>query len=231
MGYAVEAIDLVKVYRVGKREVWALRGLNLKVKEGEFLAVVGPSGSGKSTLLNLIGALDRPTSGSVLVDGIDTSKLSDSELSRFRNEKIGFVFQSFNLINRISVIRNVELPAVVKGTPKDVRERRARELLEEVGLGDKIYMKPLELSGGEQQRVAIARALINNPRFVLADEPTGNLDSVTSKEIYRLLRRLNRMHGTTVIVVTHDLELAQECDRIVYLRDGKVEREVIPVER
>ncbi len=231
MGYAVEAIDLVKVYRVGKREVWALRGLNLKVKEGEFLAVVGPSGSGKSTLLNLIGALDRPTSGAVLVDGIDTSKLSDSELSRFRNEKIGFVFQSFNLINRISVIRNVELPAVVKGTPKDVRERRARELLEEVGLGDKIYMKPLELSGGEQQRVAIARALINNPRFILADEPTGNLDSVTSKEIYRLLRRLNRMHGTTVIVVTHDLELAQECDRIVYLRDGKVEREVIPVER
>jgi len=231
MGYAVEAIDLVKVYRVGKREVWALRGLNLKVKEGEFLAVVGPSGSGKSTLLNLIGALDRPTSGSVLVDGIDTSRLSDSELSRFRNEKIGFVFQSFNLINRISVIRNVELPAVVKGTPKDVRERRARELLEEVGLGDKIYMKPLELSGGEQQRVAIARALINNPRFILADEPTGNLDSVTSKEIYRLLRRLNRMHGTTVIVVTHDLELAQECDRIVYLRDGKVEREVIPVER
>ncbi|MCD6511204.1 MAG: ABC transporter ATP-binding protein [Thaumarchaeota archaeon] len=231
MGYAVEAIDLVKVYRVGKREVWALRGLNLKVKEGEFLAVVGPSGSGKSTLLNLIGALDRPTSGAVLVDGIDTSKLSDSELSRFRNEKIGFVFQSFNLINRISVIRNVELPAMVKGTPKDVRERRARELLEEVGLGDKIYMKPLELSGGEQQRVAIARALINNPRFVLADEPTGNLDSVTSKEIYRLLRRLNRMHGTTVIVVTHDLELAQECDRIVYLRDGKVEREVIPVER
>ncbi len=231
MGYAVEAIDLVKVYRVGKREVWALRGLNLKVKEGEFLAVVGPSGSGKSTLLNLIGALDRPTSGAVLVDGIDTSKLSDSELSRFRNEKIGFVFQSFNLINRISVRRNVELPAVVKGTPKDVRERRARELLEEVGLGDKIYMKPLELSGGEQQRVAIARALINNPRFILADEPTGNLDSVTSKEIYRLLRRLNRMHGTTVIVVTHDLELAQECDRIVYLRDGKVEREVIPVER
>ena len=230
MGYAVEAIDLVKVYRVGKREVWALRGLNLKVKEGEFLAVVGPSGSGKSTLLNLIGALDRPTSGAVLVDGIDTSKLSDSELSRFRNEKIGFVFQSFNLINRISVIRNVELPAMVKGTPKDVRERRARELLEEVGLGDKIYMKPLELSGGEQQRVAIARALINNPRFILADEPTGNLDSVTSKEIYRLLRRLNRMHRTTVIVVTHDLELAQECDRIVYLRDGKVEREVIPVE-
>lgn len=230
MSYVVEALDLVKVYKVGKQRVWALRGLTTRVKREEFLAVVGPSGSGKSTLLNLIGALDRPTSGKVLVDGVDTRKLSDSELSRFRNEKIGFIFQSFNLINRISVLRNVEIPAMVKGVPKEDRFRRAKELLEEVGLGNKIYMKPLELSGGEQQRVAIARALMNNPRFVLADEPTGNLDSITSKEIYRLLRKFNQMHGTTIIVVTHDLELSQECDRIVYLRDGRVEREAIKVE-
>ncbi|OYT56231.1 ABC transporter ATP-binding protein [Candidatus Bathyarchaeota archaeon] len=226
-GYAAETINLTKIYKSNSVEVYALQNVNLKIRRGEFVAVVGPSGSGKSTLLNLLGVLDKPTSGHVLIDGVDTSTLNSVELAKLRNEKIGFIFQAYNLINRTTVLRNVELPAVVKGVPKEERIRRAKELLELMGLGDKLNRKPLTLSGGEQQRVAIARALINNPTLILGDEPTGNVDSKTGYEIFDLLRKLSREHGATIVVVTHNLELAKLTDRIVYLRDGKIEDEKI----
>jgi len=226
-GYAAETINLTKIYKSNSVEVYALQNVNLKIHRGEFVAVVGPSGSGKSTLLNLLGVLDKPTSGHVLIDGVDTSTLNSVELAKLRNEKIGFIFQAYNLINRATVLRNVELPAVVKGVPKEERIRRAKELLELMGLGDKLNRKPLTLSGGEQQRVAIARALINNPTLILGDEPTGNVDSKTGYEIFDLLRKLSREHGATIVVVTHNLELAKLTDRIVYLRDGKIEDEKI----
>jgi len=226
-GYAAETINLTKIYKSNSVEVYALQNVNLKIRRGEFVAVVGPSGSGKSTLLNLLGVLDKPTSGRVLIDGVDTLTLNSVELAKLRNEKIGFIFQAYNLINRTTVLRNVELPAVVKGVPKEERIRRAKELLELMGLGDKLNRKPLTLSGGEQQRVAIARALINNPTLILGDEPTGNVDSKTGYEIFDLLRKLSREHGATIVVVTHNLELAKLTDRIVYLRDGKIEDEKI----
>lgn len=225
--YAVETVNLTKVYRSDSVEVYALVDVNLKIRYGEFVAIVGPSGSGKSTLLNLLGVLDKPTKGRVLIEGIDTSTMSPSQLAKIRNEKIGFVFQSYNLINRTTVLRNVELPAVVRGVPKKERVKRAMELLRLTGLDGKFNRKPLTLSGGEQQRVAIARALINNPTIILADEPTGNLDSKTGYEIFSLLRRLSEERKTTVIVVTHNLELANLTDRIIYLRDGRIEAEKI----
>ena len=223
--YAAETVDLTKVYRSGAYKVYALRNVNIKIRRGEFLAVVGPSGSGKSTLLNLLGTLDQPTSGRILIDGFDTSKLSGGELARLRSRKIGFVFQAYNLINRTSVLRNLELPAMVLGVPAGERRRRALELLELMGLRQEAYRKPTELSGGEQQRVAIARALMNNPALVLADEPTGNLDSKTGRSIFELLRKLCHEQSATVIVVTHNLELASMTDRIIHLRDGMVIRE------
>jgi putative ABC transport system ATP-binding protein len=225
-GYAAETINLTKIYKSGIYEVHALRNINIKIRRGEFLAVAGPSGSGKSTLLNLLGTLDQPTSGRILIDGVDTSRLSGGELARLRSRKIGFVFQAYNLINRTSVLRNLELPAMVLGIPAGERRRRALKLLELLGLKDMAYRKPTELSGGEQQRVAIARALINNPALVLADEPTGNLDSKTGRGIFELLRRLCHEQGATVVVVTHNLELASMTDRIIHLRDGMVVREV-----
>ncbi len=226
--YAAETVNLTKVYRAGGFQVYALQNVNLKIRRGEFLAVVGPSGSGKSTLLNLLGTLDKPTSGKVFIDGVDTSKLDGGALARLRNEKIGFVFQAYNLINRTSVLRNLELPAMVLGIPPEERRRRALELLELMGLSDKANRKPVELSGGEQQRVAIARALMNRPALVLADEPTGNLDSKTGRGIFELLRRLCREQGATVVVVTHNLELASTTDRIIHLRDGKIAGEEVP---
>ena len=225
--YAVETVNLTKVYRSDSVEVYALVDVNLKIRYGEFVAIVGPSGSGKSTLLNLLGVLDKPTKGHVLIEGIDTSTMSPSQLAKIRNEKIGFIFQAYNLINRTTVLRNVELPAVVRGVPKKERVKRAMELLRLTGLDGKFNRKPLTLSGGEQQRVAIARALINNPTIILADEPTGNLDSKTGYEIFSLLRRLSEERKTTVIVVTHNLELANLTDRIIYLRDGRIEAEKI----
>jgi putative ABC transport system ATP-binding protein len=186
---------------------------------------MGPSGSGKSTLLNLIGALDKPTSGKVLIDGVDISLLNDNNLAKIRNEKIGFVFQAYNLVSRSSVFRNMELPAIVKGVERENRRKNISELLRIVGLSDKIFRKPKTLSGGEQQRVAIARALINNPEIVLADEPTGNVDSKTSIKIMTFLRKLNSERGTTVIVVTHDQEVANMTDKIIYIRDGKIFKE------
>lgn len=227
--YAINTIDLVKVYRIGRIEVPALRGINLKVKKGEFISIVGPSGSGKSTLLNMLGALDRPTSGYVFIDGVNIFSLNDDQLAEFRNSKIGFIFQAYNLIPRASVIKNVELPMIVKGIPKAERFKRAYELLKRVGLEDKIYRKPLELSGGEQQRVAIARALVNKPSIVLGDEPTGNVDSKTGYEIVNLLKEINSELGTTFVIVTHNPEVANATERIIHIHDGKIyKEEIIP---
>lgn len=223
----VDIQDLVKTYKVGKIEVPALRGINLKIKKGEFLAVVGPSGSGKSTLLHLIGALDKPTRGKVYIEGLDLSKLSDNKLAELRNRKIGFVFQAFNLIPRLTVLENVQLPLIPMGVPKNERIKRSLSLLEKVGLAHRVHHKPNEISGGEQQRVAIARALVTSPSIVLADEPTGNLDSKTGMSIISLMRKLNKEHGTTLVVVTHNLSVAKLADRIIYLKDGVVEREEI----
>ena len=224
--FAIELIDLKKIFIMGKMvKVHALRGVNLKVRNGEIVSIVGPSGSGKSTLLNLLGALDRPTSGKIIIDGKNIARLKDEVLSKFRNRKIGFIFQSYNLINRSTVTKNVELPAIIRGIPRTIRKRRTNELLDMVGLRGKANRKPTELSGGEQQRVAIARALINEPTFILADEPTGNLDSKTGQEIGNLLIKVNEERKATIVIVTHNLELAEKTQRILHLRDGIVEKE------
>jgi putative ABC transport system ATP-binding protein len=222
---AIETLDLKKSYKMGLVTVYALRGVNLRMRHGEIVSVVGPSGSGKSTLLNMLGALDTPTSGKILIDGVDISRMGERALARFRNRKIGFIFQSYNLIDRSKVTKNVELPAIVSGMPKKLRNQRVHELLDLVGLGDKSNRRPNALSGGEQQRVAIARALINDPAFILADEPTGNLDSKTGEEIQNLLLRVNEERKATILIVTHNLELAEKTGRILHLRDGVVEKE------
>ena len=222
----VETINLRKVYMLGKVPVEALRGVNLKVEESEFLSILGPSGSGKSTLLNLIGALDKPTSGKVFIDGVDVSTLNEDRLADLRR-RIGFVFQFFNLIPRFTALENVELPMAIAGVSKTERRKHAMELLETVGLADRMNHKPTELSGGEQQRVAIARALANNPRFLLMDEPTGNIDSKNAIEIMRLVKRLNEEKGVTVVMVTHDQHLAKEANRTVHMLDGLIVNEVV----
>jgi len=229
-GYTVEVNDVFKKYFAGPVIVPAIDGLTLKVKKGEFVAIMGPSGCGKSTLLNLIGALDKPTSGKILIDEVDISTLDQKALANLRNERMGFVFQAFNLVNRSTVFRNIELPTLVKGLSRDERERRVIEILKVVGLFDKAYRKPKELSGGEQQRVAIARAFVNKPSIILADEPTGNLDSKTGKNIIDFMKKLNEETGTTIIVVTHDPYIAEATDRIVYLRDGRIINEEIRAE-
>jgi putative ABC transport system ATP-binding protein len=226
MAPIVEAVDLKKTYMLGKIPVEALRGVNLKVESGDFLAVLGPSGSGKSTLLNLVGALDKPTAGTLLIDGVDVSKLSDNQLSDLRR-RVGFVFQFFNLIPRFTAKDNVELSLSIADVNKAERKKRAEELLETVGLKDRINHKPAELSGGQQQRVAIARALANNPKFLLLDEPTGNIDSRTAQEILRLVKRLNTEKGVTIIMVTHDQHLAREAKRIVQMFDGVITSDVV----
>lgn len=220
MNAIVEAVNLKKTYMLGKIPVEALRGVNLKVEKGDFLAVLGPSGSGKSTLLNLIGALDKPTSGTLLIDGIDVSKLNDSQLADLRL-KVGFVFQFFNLIPRFAALDNVELSMSIAGKNQEERKKRAQELLDTVGLKDRTRHKPAELSGGQQQRVAIARALANNPSFLLLDEPTGNIDSKTAHEVIEIIKRLNEK-GVTIIMVTHDQHLAREAKRIVQMMDGVI---------
>jgi len=222
---AIKFENVWKIYRLGTVEVAALRGLSIEIKRGEHLAMMGPSGSGKSTFLHLAGALDRPTRGRVLIEGRDPSKLNDDELSKLRNRYIGFVFQTFNLIPRLTALENVMLPLVVRGVDGSERRRRAIEALEQVGLGDRINHRPTELSGGEQQRVAIARAIVTRPRIVLADEPTGNLDSVSAREIVKVLSRLNRELGITVVVVTHDPEVASAARRVVRIRDGVIYEE------
>jgi putative ABC transport system ATP-binding protein len=216
----VEAVNLKKTYLLGKVPVEALRGINLKVERGEFVAILGPSGSGKSTLLNLVGALDKPTEGKLLIDGVDVSTLNDNQLTSIRL-KIGFVFQFFNLIPRFTAKDNVELSMSIAGMGKDERSKQAETLLGTVGLKDRMHHKPAELSGGQQQRVAIARALANNPRFLLADEPTGNVDSKTAREVIELMKKLNS-EGVTIIMVTHDQSLANEAKRIVQVFDGQI---------
>ena len=218
----VRAENLVKVYRMGKVDVRALDGVSLTIPEGEFLAIMGPSGSGKSTLMNLIGCLDKPTLGTLLVDGQDVTRLGDRRLAKLRGRTIGFVFQTFNLIPRISALDNVLLPmGLVGAIPKAKRRKRAIELLEQVGLGHRVRHMPNELSGGERQRVAIARALANDPKLLLADEPTGNLDTKTGRAILELFKELHRQ-GRTVVLVTHDPDVASYAERIVRLVDGRI---------
>jgi putative ABC transport system ATP-binding protein len=218
----IETEDLIKDYPQGNSILRVLNGVNLKVSEGEFMAIMGPSGSGKSTLLNMIGALDKPSSGKVYIRGTDLSTLNDNQLAELRNREIGFIFQFFNLITRMNALGNVELPMAIAGVPPRERKKRAVKLLEMVGLGDRIDHKPNELSGGEQQRVAIARALVNNPAVLLCDEVTGNLDSKTGDNIIHLLRELNKEHGQTFILITHDPVVAQSTNRLIMLRDGKI---------
>jgi len=221
----VETENLQKTYLLGKVTVNALQGVDLKINEGDFVAILGPSGSGKSTLLNMIGALDKPTEGKVLGEGIDVSTLNDNQLADVRRT-IGFVFQFFNLIPRLNARENVELPMAISGLNKNERRKRAEELLETVGLKERINHKPAELSGGERQRVAIARALANNPKFLLMDEPTGNIDSKTANDIIGLVKRLNEEKGVTVIMITHDQQLASKAKRIVKMLDGVIVKEV-----
>jgi putative ABC transport system ATP-binding protein len=222
----VELVNLKKIYMLGKVPVEALRGVNLKVESGDFLAILGPSGSGKSTLLNLIGALDKPTEGKLLIEGVDVSTLNDDQLADLRR-RIGFVFQFFNLIPRFTARENVELSMSIIGMSKAERKKHAEDLLETVGLKERMDHKPAELSGGEQQRVAIARALANNPRFLLMDEPTGNIDSKTANEIVGLTKKLNEEKGVTIIMVTHDQRLAGETKRTVQMFDGVVVKEAV----
>ncbi len=214
--------EVSKSYILGKLNVPVLHSINLAINEGEFAAIMGPSGSGKSTLMNLIGCLDRPTSGKIIIGDMDTSILPDMELSRIRGKKIGFVFQTFNLIPRLTALKNVELPMVYQDISGAQRVKRASELLVMLGLGDRMNHKPAELSGGQRQRVAIARALVNEPEILLADEPTGNLDSKTGREIMQIFNNLHN-EGRTILMVTHDQALAQNCDRIIRLKDGRIE--------
>lgn len=223
---ALEVRNLSKIFKSDAGRVVALRKVNIIVRKGEFVAIVGPSGSGKSTLLNLLGALDKPTSGKVIIGGVDIFSLADQEIAVRRNKLIGFIFQSYNLISRATVLMNVELPATIMGTSRSERERRALKLLEVLGIKDKANYKPSSLSGGQQQRVAIARSLMNNPAIILADEPTGNLDTKTGSEVFSLLRMLSHKFRRTIIMVTHNPELADSTDRAIYLRDGMIEKEV-----
>jgi putative ABC transport system ATP-binding protein len=227
----IEAIDVWKVYGTGKIKYPALRGLTFTVYKGEMLSIMGASGSGKSTLLNIVGALDKPTKGKIIVEGTDISKLDDIKLALFRRRTIGFVFQSFNLIPRLTALENVEIPMIAEGIAPSERRKRAQELLDMLGIGDRALHKPSEMSGGEQQRVAIARALANNPRIVLADEPTGNLDTKNKKIVMDMLRKLNEKMGVTIIVVTHDPEVGERTDRILYIKDGKIVGEKVPGEK
>ena len=211
---------VTKVYRMGKVEVQALRGVNLSVKRGEFIAILGPSGSGKSTILNMMGCLDKPTSGKVFIEGTDTSRLNDNELAALRREKIGFVFQQFNLIHTLNALENVALPMLFAGIRRTERMKRASELLQKVGLSHRVYHKPMELSGGEQQRVAIARALANNPEIIVADEPTGNVDTDAGNVIMGIFERLNSEERRTIILVTHDFDIAARAHRKLRMTDG-----------
>lgn len=214
-----------KVYETGKIRVEALKEINLHIRDGEFVAIMGPSGSGKSTLMNIIGCLDRPSAGAYLLDGMDVSELSENKLAHIRNRSIGFVFQSFNLLARTSALKNVELPMVYAGEKRGTMRQKALELLAKVGLSDRADHVPSELSGGQRQRVAIARALANDPSIILADEPTGNLDTKSGEEIMELFTRLNE-EGKTIIIVTHEMEIAQYCKRAISFRDGVIVKDV-----
>jgi len=219
--HLIEMHELTRVYDLGPQQIFALNGVNLTIEQGEYVAIMGPSGSGKSTLMNIIGCLDTPSSGSYLLDGVPVETLNDDELAAIRNRKIGFVFQTFNLLARTTALQNVELPLVYAKIPRAERRRQAEEALEAVGLADRMTHQPNELSGGQRQRVAIARALVNKPSLLLADEPTGNLDSQTGREILDLFHDLHT-RGNSIILVTHEDDVAREARRIVHIRDGKV---------
>lgn len=218
----VEFVNVKKIYDMGEIKVEALKGVSFEILKGDYTIIMGPSGSGKSTLLHIMGCLDRPTSGKVLIDGEDTSKMNDSKLAKLRNQKIGFVFQSFNLLSKLTALENVELPMIYAGIEKRKRRKRATELLEMVGLGDRLNHKPNQLSGGQQQRVAIARALANDPPIILADEPTGNLDTKSGEEILKIFKMLHES-GKTIIVVTHDPDMIHEGKTLIKIRDGLIE--------
>jgi len=217
----IDLTNITKTYHMGEMDITVLAGITLSIKPGELIAVMGPSGSGKSTLMNIIGCLDRPTSGVYRFEDREISTLSDDELASVRNVKIGFVFQTFNLLPRLSALKNVEVPLIYSGVPSRVRKERAVPMLERVGLAERMYHKPTELSGGQQQRVAIARALVNNPPLLLADEPTGNLDSRSGEEILNILTGLNKQ-GVTIVIVTHDQNVAGRCKRNIHLKDGQI---------
>ena len=222
MDWVIEARDLTKTYVMGEIEVQALRGVSFTVERGEVVSIMGPSGSGKSTMMNMIGCLDRPSSGEYILDGESVAKMDDDQLASVRNRKIGFVFQSFNLLSRLTALGNVELPLRYSGQTEG-RRAKAQAALEAVGLNDRMKHRPYELSGGQQQRVAVARALVNNPAIIMADEPTGNLDSKVGKEIMSLLLNLNKDLGTTLIIVTHDPKIAEQTQRVIRLRDGEID--------
>ena len=231
-GQTVIRLDGVhKTYDLGEVQVHALRGVSLEIHVGEFVAIMGASGSGKSTLMNILGCLDRPSKGHYYLDGTDVSGMTKTELARTRNRKLGFVFQQFNLLARTSALENVELPTIYAGIPIEERERRAKDALNRVGLGERAHHHPSQLSGGQQQRVAIARALVNRPAILLADEPTGNLDSRTSVEIMDIMQRLNEEQGITIIVVTHEPDIARYAKRVIEFRDGKVKKDFLVPDR
>jgi putative ABC transport system ATP-binding protein len=227
-GIVIRTYDLWKTYIMGDQEINAVSGVDVEIKRGEYVAIMGPSGSGKSTLMNLIGCLDTPTRGEYYINGRLVSSMNDDELARIRNKEIGFVFQTFNLLPRATSLHNVELPLIYSGSPAEVRLARAKAALQQVDLAERMYHRPNELSGGQRQRVAIARALVNNPSILLADEPTGNLDSATGNEIMALFERLYKQ-GNTIVLVTHEHDIAMHAHRIIHVRDGKVERdELVP---
>lgn len=225
--YALRVENLSKIYDSAAGRVVALDNVSFAIKKGEFVSVVGPSGSGKSTVLNMVGALDRPTSGKIYIDGIDIFSMNDSQIATMRNSRIGFIFQSFNLINRTTVQKNVKLPGIIAGMSSDDANSRSMKILEALGIADKKNQKPVNLSGGQQQRVAIARSLINNPTIILADEPTGNLDTKTGDDVFDMLKMLSHKFKRTIVMVTHNPELAESTDRSILLRDGRVEKDVI----
>jgi len=217
----IELRDIHKSYRIGDSEFPILKGIDLQIEEGEFIALMGPSGSGKSTLLNIVGCLDRPTSGQFYLLGQEISQTSDDELARVRREELGFIFQTFNLIGRITVLKNVEVPMMLSGVAREKRKERALNLLESVGIAHRVNFSPQNISGGERQRVAIARALANNPKIIIADEPTGNLDLKNSNEVMKILSNLYK-EGKTIIMVTHNPEITENCSRVIRLRDGRI---------